>query len=126
MTYGSITRRTARPNARKLLPCCVSATPPRSKRSAACDRRDDGDLGTVGDGSFEALGVAHAVVADEEIHVLAHFPLLGEDAVAKARMGLAERGQGVTKRGKRAGYGHGFLALRELPKRAGNQESDCH
>src|SRR6478609_3736847 len=36
--------------------------------SAACDRRDDADLGALGGGAAEAVEEAHVVVTDVDVH----------------------------------------------------------
>jgi len=54
--------------------------------AAAADGGNDRNIRSRGDRGGQPTGIANVFVADENVDVLAHLALLGEDAITQARM----------------------------------------
>ena len=63
------------------------------KYSAAADGRNNRNIGACGNAARQPAGISNVFVADENVDVLAHLALLGDDAIAEARIKLPQRRQ---------------------------------
>src|SRR5216684_1029778 len=87
---------------------------------------DDGNLGSVGDGTRESTRIPDVFVTDENIDVLPHVPLLRCDAIPNARIDCPKSRQRLSQSLRRVLDLDSTVSGRKFSQCPRNVKSDGH